>query len=157
MNPVITLPEEDIQLLEDGLRTGLGLTKSASLLRIEAKTVSDFLKSNEEVYNRALNAIRDAAHAMIKRNAAHVKKQEWEQWEANTQNIRVFVNELVLWESICKKEEVNPGIILAAYGKFKVWEEVGTACGFTALEMQAYLNRNPRITLYIKQNPALYQ
>lgn len=152
-----TIPEADLKALEEALATGIGLTKATQLLQMDIRQVSAYLKENEAIMTRLLHAVKKAAVGVVLASSSALQTRDYSQWQQGAQKAMQFTTELVLWESIAPQYLVKPGTVLAAYGKYRNWDEVATACGFTSMEMQQYLNRVPNIALFIKQNPALYQ
>ena len=150
------LTDDDRAALIAGLKSGLGLTLSASLILWSPQEITEYLKSNEAALMQAQEAVTFSSKVLMVLSNQYLTKKKFAKWQENNVYIRSFVARIHFWEEICKKAEVTHTKIVEAITTGKNHDEAATLVGMTHAEFNQYLLKNPSLLRYIKENANLF-
>ena len=143
--------ESDKLLLIASLENGIGFTSSCELNLYDPKTISDYINNNIEFKTQCVQAIKDSVRTNLE-FAQHLRNEKrHKEWQRQTQYIKSFISDLTLWESYCKKEEVDFNKVMKASMIYKTLEECSTAIGMTKFEFIDYCFSDESLSLYFNQ------
>jgi hypothetical protein len=134
------------------LRNGFGLTKTCQLLQYTPKELSDYLRQNPDFYEACRDAVVGGVKILLAASHAAVTKGRFDKWKQNNDYARNFIQVVNLWESYCKKEEVNQKKICHAIAIYKNIDEAATAMGLTPGELHELIMTDIHLANYIREN-----
>lgn len=143
--------DTDKILLIASLENGIGFTSSCELNLYDPKFVSDYINNNLEFKIQCTNAIKDSVRTNLQ-YAQHLRNENrHKEWQRQTQYIKSFISDLTLWESYCKKEEIDSNKVMKAAMIYKTLEECSTAIGLTKFEFIDFCFSDENLSLYFNQ------
>ncbi len=140
---------EDYKAFLAGLKSGLGLTKSSSLILLSPKFVSEVLTENEHQYKECQEAVKYAAKILLVLSGQYLGDQNFGKWKENNEYIKSFIADIFLWECYCIKKDITPLKAAEAFLMTNDIDEAATCCGHTAMEFKQYIIRNSKYQLYV--------
>ena len=146
------LSEEDKTLFLGALRMGLGLSHACSYIYESPKEVSLEIANNEVFKKECQDAVKYAARLLLITAQQAVGREDYNSIKKTQVRMAVFVTELVLWESMCKKEQVTPAIISKAVHLYKTKYDCATAIGMTLIEFTDYVASDMTVAIYFATN-----
>lgn len=144
------LSETDKEAFLAGLKAGLGLTHSAGIIRMTAQEVSEYLIENTEFLQECEKAVKYSAKVLLVLSNTYLKEKKYRKWKENNEYIRLFISNVYLWESYCRREEVTNFKAAEAYAITRDKQEAATICGMTIREYNTYLLRHPNVKQLIE-------
>lgn len=135
-----------------GIKVGLGLSKASELIGKTPKEVSHYLRNDPEFLTQCVDGVSYAAKVLMVISGEHLEKRKFGKWKDNTDHIKKFINQVVLWESYCTKKDVNDGRIMDALMTYNDKREAATAMGMTLAEINSKIIRNPFLQEFMTQN-----
>jgi hypothetical protein len=140
---------EDYKAFLAGLKSGLGLTRSASLMLLSPKLVSEILLDNPAVFKECQEGVKYAAKILLVLSGQYLGEQNLGKWKENNEYVKSFISDIFLWECYSSKKNTTPLIAAEAYLMTNDIDEAATACGFTSMEFKQYIIRNPKYQMYV--------
>lgn len=144
------ISEQDKEAFLAGLRSGLGLTQSASIIGLEPREITQYLKDNQNFYKDCLKAVKYQSKVMLVVSNQLLKDKNYRKWKEHNEYLKLFVSNLNLWESYCTKNDINNFRAAEAYVITNDKQEAATVCGMTIREYNEYLIKNPHVKTLIK-------
>jgi hypothetical protein len=149
MSQLIKLEEGDKKAFVAGLKSGLGLTQSATLILIHPKDMSAIIKKDPTFHKECQESLKYAAKVLLVLANQYLADQDFSKWRENNEYIKSFVSDLFLWECYSTKETTTALKAAEAYIMTKDQSEAATACGMTVLEYKQFIIRNPKFKIYM--------
>jgi len=140
--------EEKVILLS--LRNGLGFSKSCYNAGTAPRVVEEYMEENPEFKSSCEENIRIAYRTLASVATSYANNKEWGRWEIANEKCRNFNVELILWESFCKKSELNDMKFMQAVLMYKDEDDIPTAIGMDKLEYVTYLLENNHLKKFIE-------
>ncbi len=139
----MNLPDEDKSAFIAALKNGIGLTKACNLLQIHPKDITEYIQANKEFEKECNTSIKYSAKALLVMSNEHLIKKRFGQWNATKLHLKKFVSELNLWESWCRKDQVNVGNTFNSLMYHENIDEAATSLGMNRKELILYINAHP--------------
>lgn len=146
----VIISEQDKEALLAGLRTGLGLTHSASIIGLTPQEITEYLHDNEIFYKDCLKAVKYQSKVMLVVSNQLLKDKKYSKWKEHNEYMKLFISNLNLWESYCSKKDINNFRAAEAYVITNDKQEAATVCGMTIREYNEYIIQNPQVKAIIK-------
>jgi hypothetical protein len=143
------MTEEDKAAFITGLRSGLGLTASAELSLLDPKSVSALIKSTPDFHKQCIEAIRTAARVHLNYSTTLLVEKKYKQWKYQVEQLRIFISDLILWESYCEKANLTDTVVLKACHIYPSMSECATSLGLYPAEFVEYVMNNPDLSAYL--------
>lgn len=139
------------QLFIQSLRQGMGLSKSAISCGLAPKEVSAMIESDSTLKTDCLVALRLGLTTYLALVKTVADKKKFQTWANKVEELRGFITQLNLWESLCLRSEVDDDAFMAALIEYRVIDEAATVIGFTRREFIAYLLDRPYLAATFKE------
>lgn len=145
------MTENDRTLLLVSLQNGIGLASACELSMFDVKEVSAYIRKDKIYHTSCLNAIKSATAANLEFMTKLKKEKKFSEWHRQRDRVTNFITELTLWESYCKRGEIEEKKILKAVHIFPNIQECATAMGFYRHEFIEYVLERESLSLYLTQ------
>lgn len=150
-----TITESDKEALLAGLRSGLGLTQSASIIGLTPKEITAIILHNSDLFNEAKKAVKYQAKVFLVLSNQYLKDKKFNKWKETNEAMKLFVSSLNLWESHCNKKNIDNIKAAEAFVITNDIREAATVCGMTLEEYNRYLLFNPAVKSLIQKMLAM--
>lgn len=121
------------------LREGLGFSYACELSNNSAKEVSSIIEQDNAFREDCQKAVLGASTDFLKMSSDFAEKQDYKKSLEAKENAKKY-GKLVLWESYCKKEEIDGMKMAKALAIYKFEKDAATAVGLTFDEYIEYLS-----------------
>lgn len=145
------MTENDRTLLLVSLQNGIGLASACEFAMLDIKAVSQYIRTDKIYYASCLNAIKSAAAANLEFMTKLKKEKKFSEWHRQRDRVTNFITELTLWESYCKRAEIEEKKVLKAVHIFPNIQECATALGFYRSEFIEYVLERENLSFYLTQ------
>ncbi len=114
------------------IETGYGLTRSAKLVKLKPKEVSDFIRKHPDFENDCNKSIAIGMDKALDKT--------------------LFIDKLNMWEEVCKSKTMMDIDVVNAYTISKNNGEVATLLGLSIGQLENHLAKNVVLRLLVRNN-----
>lgn len=147
--------ENEKTLLLLSLQNGIGLSSACEISMLDIKEVSDYIKKDTSFHKSCLMAIKSTVAGNLEFMQKLKKEKKFSEWHRQQEKMKLFISDLTLWESYCKKEDVKTETLMQIAHYYKTIEECATAIGFTKRELIDYIIKDSKLSYYFNQTGKL--
>lgn len=142
---------EDQDAFIKGLQNGLGLTSSSEIILSDPQTVSEFIRKDKAFHTKCIEAVKLSSRVQLNYTTTLLIERKYKEWKFQVEQLRVFIPDLNLWESYCKKADADIGKVMRACHIYKSFGECATALGYFKTELVEYIMANEALANYMTQ------
>lgn len=127
----------DENLFLSALNNGNGFSGACIICMVHPKDATNYIRKNKGFEKRCNEAIQNNYKALLVLGNQHFKSRQMDKWKANMEYMKSFKSELVLWESFCKKKDIdlkNPEVIFKAHARHEDIDDMLISIGMTKSE-----------------------